>query len=218
MSYPVRRFAFALLLFAVGSAHAAPITFNFTFADPASSATAVGTITFESSLLANPGNNSFTLPDPAVLALDVTVSGSANGNGQFGLADFTGVVFETNGGTLNLSQSLLGQPTSGSPWGTTPSDGEAGDFNLFSGQAMGQNHASGSRYADQSGVNGVSGLPPDGVWYFTLGANGGNGEPMVLVAMGPAGSRSVPGLGLAGLLALFATLGAAAFWQLRRHS
>jgi hypothetical protein len=205
MRYKFAKSSALLLLASLASqVSAAPITFPFRFADPASSAQAVGSITFEDTLLANPGSSSIFLPDPAVLALSVTVSGSAAGDGTFGIADFTEVVFDTNGGTLNFNAQLVGQPTAGGSWGTP--DGNSGDFNLFSG-GVGEGA---ERYADQPNAPAGANAPPNGVFYFTLGANGGADEPMVLTAMGggpispPATLPIGPGawLALAGLLAL----------------
>ena len=75
------------------------------------------------------------------------------------MADFTGVVFDTGGGTLDLSRQLTGQPTAGAPWGTTQ-DGTSGDLNFF----------------------GVA-PAPNGVFFFTLGANGGAANAMILAAL-----------------------------------
>lgn len=200
-------------------AQAAPITFNFTFSGagvvnppppkpagsnyPAArptattnSATITGSITFESTLLANPGNNNFSLPNPAVLALNATVSGAAAGNGTYGLSDFAGVVFRTNGGTLDFSQQLVGQPTSGSPWGTP--DGNGGDFNLFA-------------------VN--TGTGPVGEFYFTLCANKGSGDCTQLVSAINAAAVAVPtpALNRWTLAALAGLLALAGFIGLRRY-
>lgn len=206
-------FAIGLLL-AASCATAAPVTFNFTFDDPNSSAQAVGSITFEDTLLANPGANSFFLPDPAVLALNVTVSGSAFGDGTFGISDFVQVVFDTDGATLDLGSQLVGQVTPDSSiWGTP--DGGSGDFNLFSQGDKGAN-----RYENGSAPTG-SGIPPDGVFFFTLGANGGGGEPMVLTGMAPPGGpapapASLP-IGREAMLLLAGMLSLVAAFALRRR-
>ena len=208
--YPL---ATLFLVGTLGVANAAPITFQFTYDDPASTAQAVGSITFESTLLQNPGTNDFSLPNPAVLALNVTVSGAALGNGTFAITDFTGVVFDTFGGTLDLGSQLVGQPTAGGPWGTP--DGNSGDFNLFSGMPTGPSNYNQPRNAP----NGAS-APPDGVNYFTLGANGGAGEPMELVGMsavGVAAPATLP-IGRNAWIVLTGLLGLVALLAFRRRS
>ena len=212
----VRRTLAALLsVSTLGVAHAAPITFQFTFDDPASTAQAVGSITFESTLLQNPGMQFFDLPDPGVLALNVTVSGAASGNGTFAITDFTGVVFDTNGGTLDLASQLVGQPTAGSPWATL--DNNSGDFNLFSGSPK----RGESGYGDSPSTPDGSNPTPDGLDPFTLGANGGNGEPMVLVGMSPLGGYTSPAslpFGRNAWIVLTGLLGLAALLAFRRRS
>lgn len=183
---------FTLLATAAASALASPITFHFNFADPGSTARASGFITFESTLLTNPGNNSFFLPDPAVLDLQVTVSGATAGNGTFGLGAFTQVIFDTNGGTLDFSRPLIGQPTAGAPWASTIGSPGSGDFNLF----------------------GVA-PSPNGVLWFTLGANGGAAEAMLLTRM--TSSLHVPTLGEWGMVVLSLLLGLGAWVALRRQ-
>jgi len=177
--------ALALLLQA-GVAWAAPITFFFTFADPSGPARATGFITFERTLLPNPGNTNFDLPDPAVLDLSVTVTGAASGNGTFTLADFSRVAWDTNGGMLDFSRELVGQPTSNDPWGTISGLGGGGDFNLF--RAVGS--------------------APNGEFFFTLCANNGTADCMELQTMrarlltSPVPTLSSDGFGLAALLLL----------------
>jgi hypothetical protein len=181
---------FGLLAGAVTAAIAAPVTFNFTYA--LGGATATGSITFESTLLANPGVNSFILPNPAVLALTVTVSGATAGNGSYGIGSFNEVAFDTHGATLDFSKQLVGQPTTGSPWGTADSNG--GDFNLFGAAPA-----------------------PDGVFFFTLGANGGVADAMVLSSMMQASAAPVPTLNDWTLLALATLVGGVGLVLLRRR-
>lgn len=206
--------AFLLTAFA-GTAVAAPITFPFSFVDPGSTARADGSITFEDSLLPNPGSSFFDLPNPAVLALNVTVTGSASGNGSFTINDFTGVVFDTAGATLDFGIQLVGQPTGGGPWGTP--DGFSGDFNLFSGGGKGA-----ARYTPTQPSPSGSNLPPNGYFYFTLGANGGVDEQMVLTAMGgnggpPAAAATALPISKGVLILMAGLLGLGAVVTLRRR-
>lgn len=191
---------------------AAPLTFNFHFANPDSSAQAVGHITFDDALLLNPGNNEFNLPDPAVLALSVTVSGATVGNGTFTLDDFCTVYFDTNGATLDFSQQLVDQSTPEDPWGT-PSEGGGGDFNLV------------NCYDDSEGSgNGA----PSGVHWFILEpdpeAGPGEDDWMELVSMmqGAAvpamSSVAIPTLSWHALLLLSGLMGLIGMWVTRRRS
>lgn len=208
------------LLGAAAQAAAEPVRLNFIFQQESGPATATGYVVFETDLIANPGINDIGLPSPAVLDLSVTVAGAASGNGSFGIEDFCGLVFDTQGGTLDFTRELVGQPTLGDPWATTVPEGDrstlgesgtSGDFNLF---ACGSNLQPGERYAESRVVQGS--LAPNGVWWFTLGADGGSGDAMRLVSMAPAGvqgHRPVPAStawSLAGLMVLLAGLGMAA--------
>jgi hypothetical protein len=169
---------------------AAPVTFHFEFAGEGG-ARAFGTITLETTLLANPGSNEITLPNPAVLDLQVTVAGAPSGNGQYTLGDFEGISFDTGDATLDLSRQLVGQPTPGGPWGT-PS-GDAGDFNLFSPDG------------------------PNGVYFFTLFSGGPDGVPMALQSMTPNAPVDVPATTDAGLAALATLIACAAAVTLARR-
>lgn len=208
----------AACLFA-SAAQASPVTFNFTFSganlippppsaptsakylnapkvSSGNSAVITGSITFESTLLANPGNSTFILPSPAVLALTVTVSGASAGNGTFGLSDFHKVYFDTNGGTLDFNKQLVGQSTSGDPWGTP--NGKGGDFNLFGVIDLGA---------------------PYGEFFFTLCANEGSSDCAQLVSAinTAATNSSTPALNQWALLALAGLLVFAGFAGLQRY-
>lgn len=161
---------FFICLLVSFNALAAPVRFDFVFDDPNSTARTEGYIVFEENLLYNPGNNYFILPNPAVLDLQLTVTGSIVSDGQYDISDYVEVVFETNGGTLDFTQPLIGQATDGAPWGTA-FDGSAGDFNLF---PFGNGVKSGSRYDNNRGIQGG---PPYGCNWFTLCEDDGQGGP-----------------------------------------
>lgn len=168
------------------SALAAPVTFRFLFTD--GTARATGTITLESTLV-NPGAGFYALPNPAVLGLQVTVTGATAGNGTFGIGSFTGVIFDTAGSTLDFSRELVGQTAGAGLWGTT-----GGDFNLF----------------------GTAAPAPLGVFPYALGANFGGANTMLLTSMSPA--NEIPTLGEWGMIMLSLLLGLGAWIALRRRS
>lgn len=157
----MKKLFFLLLIISI-QVTAAPVRFDFVFDDPNSTARSEGFIIFEENLLTNPGNNIITLPDPAVIDLQFTVTGSIDSDGQYDINDYVEIAFDTNGGTLDFSQPLIGQATNGQPWGTA-FDGSAGDFNLF--PTGGLNVKSGSSY---DGNRGIQSGPPFGCIYFTL--------------------------------------------------
>ncbi len=175
----------ALAAVTVTLASASPITFDFTYSG--GGATAVGNITFESTLLPNPGSKAFALPNPAILALNVTVSGASAGNGTFGIGSFNEVLWNTNGVTLNFSKSLIGQ----AGWGP----GIGGDFNLF----------------------GTAAPAPVGVDPFLLGANFGAGTDMTLAQMAPQSAQQIPALDHWKLGLLMLLVGAAGILFIRRR-
>lgn len=208
------------------AASAEPIRFNFTYAEPGGSATASGYIVFESTEILNPGRNELELPSPAVLDLSITIEGAESGNGTFDESDFAGLWFDTHGGTLDFSRSLMGQPTLGLPWGTPPpneggqdtrgADEEvSGDFNLF----LGGKERSGVGYpasGTQTPTRGFD-VPPNGEWYYTLVTNGGQGSTLVLTSFGPNERHApVPSSSVWMLVLLGVVLGWAAWMHQRR--
>lgn len=196
-----------LLLIATFSVSAAPVRFDFVFADPNSIARTAGYIVFEEDLLANPGDNVFNLPHPAVLDLQLTVTGSVNSDGNYDINDYEAVDLWTNGGTLDFSQPLVGQPTDNAPWGTTQ-DGESGEFNLFAaGGGMAENST--NRYESKQGIA-VLGAPTGCYWFTICEQTGGAQEnglvsPMRLQSMqqhGVSATHAIPSLSLWSTLAL----------------
>ncbi|HWT16021.1 MAG TPA: hypothetical protein VN581_09580 [Patescibacteria group bacterium] len=204
-------------------ASAEPIRFEFEYAQPGGPATASGYIVLESTQIANPGRNDINLPSPAVLDLSITIVGAESGNGTFTTSDFGSIVFDTNGGTLDFSRSLMGQPTDGLPWGTPPEGeaatqgepGESGDFNLFLEGMSSRSEGYAAQTPPTSATAGE--LPPNGIWWYTLGADGGGANTLVLTAFGPAATRhAVPSTGLWALIVLGVLLASVAWFHHRR--
>lgn len=126
------------------------------------SATASGVIQIDQAMMSDPGISSLA-NSPWVVALGVIVSGASSGNGTFNLTDFAGggdVILETNGGILDMTAELVGQPTAGDLWGTGSPDGSGGSFSLV--------------------PNGTNPAAPASTFYFELTTNGGFGDPMLL--------------------------------------
>ena len=129
-------------------------------------ATATGQITLDLTTLPNPGGPAYDMY-PDIASMTLTVSGAISGNGTWTRSDLapisnlgTYTYWDTGGATLDMNQQLVGQPTTGSPWGTP--DGISGDFNFFF-------------------TNGG----PIGTFYFTLTSDGGNGDTMALTSVAP---------------------------------
>lgn len=96
--------------------------------------------------------------------LTVTVSGASSGNGVFQLSDFGGVIFDTQGFTVDFTQQLVGQ-------GGSLFQGMMGsDFNIFSAA--------------------LSPTAPTGTSPNVLTTSGGMGDSMVLTSF-LAGSAGV---------------------------
>ena len=169
--------AFSLLLGATSATLAVPIRYALTYSGtdnsvfpfPCGSCSATGFIILESTLINNPGINYWSLPNPAVLDLQLVVKGSATGDGTFAMNSFFLVALITNG-TLDLNTQLVGQPTNHAPWGTTY-DFTSGDFSLLSYQAT----IPPAPYAPRP---------------FTLGTGGLTPQAMVLTSMAPVAPPS----------------------------
>jgi hypothetical protein len=178
-------------------------TFDLTYSGAAlgNKATGIATITLDLSLLRNPGETQ-TSGVPFVTAFSITISGATAGNGTFGLGDYDpsslrGLIFlNTNGGTLDFGKQLIGQPTAGAPFGTVPSSGEAGDFNIVS--------------------NFNEFAAPTARFYFRIATNGGNGDELYLTSFAPAAVPEPGGLVLTSL-GLGTLAGCAGWGRIRRE-
>ena len=115
-------------------------------------ASAVATFTLDTSLFNNPGHNLFAGPTSPFLGsyvpisdafqnFQMTMTGSALGDGVFTASDFSLASFSTNAGTLNFNSELVGQPVLNGLWGVSqgsfslsPANGSAplspGDFDI----------------------------------------------------------------------------------------
>ncbi len=187
---------------------AVPQRYDFVFTGNGNPTTAVGYIVLETDLIPNPTVNSdnfISLPDPLVLDINVTVSGSSSGDGTFTLADFGAIAFATGGATLDITTEFVGQVTPSGTWGTP--DGNNGDFNLL-GISQPLQTLQPTNYQSIASVQGgpIAGAPPVGVFFFSLGAAGGGGESMTLSSFHPfAPPTPVPALSN-GIILLVLTL------------
>ncbi len=199
----VRLFASAMAA-AMGLAsasQAAIVTFNIKWSGDTfgNSAIATGFITVDTAVL--PGGFGFAprdLPDAAVLDLGVDVSGAFGGNGHFGLADFSQVIFWSPT-TLDLGAELIGQAVGkGCPYGTS-----VGLCGLAKSGNFGFVRADASQDA------------PTAWEYFTMLTSGG--DEMLVTSIAPASGVPEPatwalmigGFGLAGAALRRRTLAAA---------
>jgi PEP-CTERM motif-containing protein len=128
-------------------------TFNLAWSGTSygNTASAVGSITLDETLLGPSGQSDVNLSGSTVSALSVTISGAGAGNGTFTLADFGSMYMYINSGTFDFTKQLVGQTANGGGWGSSSS---TGDFNLFS--------------------NGLVATAPYGYNYFDLAADDGN--------------------------------------------
>ena len=136
-------------------------TLNYSGASFGNAATATGQIVIDETLLPNPGSTGGSFAN-YLQNLNLTVSGATTGNGTYSLTDFSTFIWNTNGATLDFTQELVGQASSGSPWGTT--SGPAGDFNLFASTAS----------------------APTGYSPFVLSTSSGSGDRLALSNFTPA--------------------------------
>jgi len=139
-------------------------------------ATATGLMTLDLTTLPNPSGFETNIYND-ITSLTVTVSGASSGNGTFTKADLPTLVhWWTAGVKLNLLKELVGQPTTGNPWGTP--DSISGDFNFF-----------------------FSPPGPVGTNFFTMTTNFEAGDQILLTSFSPVepGSVLLFGTGIAGL-------------------
>jgi hypothetical protein len=109
----------ALGLAAKSQAALETFSLSYSGASFGNSATGTGTITFDPTLINNPG---FTILSPTAFSITISGATSAADDGTFGLADFSEIFLDTGGATLDFSKQLFGQ---------SPFDSN-GDFNVFS--------------------------------------------------------------------------------------
>lgn len=188
------RFIVAAALVMTACAAQAGNVFDFTYSGDSfgNTASATGSITIDTTVLDSVNYNDNTgvflggAANPFVSALNITITGASSGNGTYTLADFDDVVLWENSATpLDFTKELVGQATSGDPWGTP--NGNGGDFNLF--------NFSGNTDA------------PHGTFYFTLTTDQGLEDSMLLTSFRP-GANAVPessGAELASVIGLIGT-------------
>ncbi len=140
-------------------------TFNLAWSGApfGNTAMATGTITLDETLLGDPFNYAGAAgPGDPFIAVSITISGAALGNGTFGSSSFSYVALSSDGSVLNLTKQLVGQASGSGLWGEYDfnNDNYSGDFNLF--------------------ANG--GLAPSGTSPFELTTDDGQGSRLQLTS------------------------------------
>jgi hypothetical protein len=192
---------FAVILGTVlgsSAAHAETFVLSYSGLGLGNNAVATGRITLDTTVMNNPGRNDqnggvyFSAPgNRFVRSLTLTVSGASAGNGTFTLNDFGAVALDTNGGTLDFTRELIGQPTSELPFGTAL-DHQGGQFNLFN--------------VDYNTGLTVNPTAPQGTWFFQLTTNGGMGDNIVLTSFHPVPAPSALPVFVGGLFTVLLAL------------
>lgn len=137
MKHSLFKTALITLCLATGAteAQANLLSFNIDYSGVSfgNTAEAHGIITIDDQLLPNPGSNFLSLgAGQAITALTLTVSNASSGNGTFQTSDFDFVSWDSAGETLDLSQQLIGQWTTGGAWGTGGAwNNTTGEFNFY---------------------------------------------------------------------------------------
>jgi hypothetical protein len=181
------------------------------------SARASGLITLNLAVLPNPGGCTGPCLSirPFIQSLTITVTGADAGNGTFGIQDFAMLSWSTGGATLDLTQQLVGQPTSIDPWGTPCAAAQqpmCADFNLYSRFFI---TGSGNPFAPSAAAT------PTLIAPFILDTDGGapQGDRMFLMSFAPVDNPTpvpAPAVG-AGLPGLILASGGLLRWCRRRQ-
>jgi len=172
----IRLIVATLLVILPYSAQAGLISFDIVYSGQSfgNSATAVGSVTFDDTILTVPGVLiNVTSAAAGVSAFSITVAGASAGNGTFGLTDVTNWIWDVGAG-LDLTIDLVGQA-------------DLNDFNwcgfLFVGCVA---------------------PAPGGIAQLLIQSNAETGDVMSLVSMTPKavpepGTLALLGIGLAAL-------------------
>lgn len=116
-------------------------------------------------------DNAWLFPIEDVIDFTITISGAESGNGTFALSDFDFFMWTSNATPewpLDLSRELVGQTTTGGPWGSDFSnEALTGEFNIFANLEL-----------NPFAPNSAGGA-------FRIATNGGQGDELVLTSFRP---------------------------------
>lgn len=142
------------------------------------SAKAHGVLTVDDALFSNFSDYTLLFPGNEITDFSLTVSGAISGNGIFQLSDFDSFIWSTRvdqDNPLDLSHELIGQATTGGPWGSDFGfEANAGDFNLITAEGSSAPFADGaflvvtnSGSGDRMNLTSFRPVPiPAAIWLF----------------------------------------------------